>query len=809
VTDDRAQAPRPPVPALYAVGAVLLLDLALAAVFVQVRLVDGGRSPSSPMALDLLAYYHLNMRHAFAWLGDGVLPLWNPHQSCGAPFAATIHQGFVYPLYLPYLLLDAAAAFEVHLMLHLALACLGVTLVCRHFGLGWAASAVAGVVYGYQGGMMIKVYFPDFLASAAWIPWTVLTVDRALDDPSPRRAAQLAVVVALSLLGGHGLQFHYFTAWALVPFLALRALQITRRAGGRALIAGGVALVGGAGLGALMAAVRLVPLAELLLESWRPPGQFSMDVLGATAITPDGFAQSLFSPEPPIIPRAPFSPIDGWRQAYAGVVPLALALLGLAAWRQRGLAVALAAAGVAAALYAFGTAGFLYPLVFHTPGGNWFRGVDRALIVFGFAVAVLGGAGLDVLLGAGASKESTAPPRRGAIGWAAAMVALVLALGMWLGQPEGRLRLAVYLLAGAVLLGGIVWTARGRPLLLGLLVVLIAADLFHAQRFAGALPSALGGYYDRYGDFFAAIAQRQRYDRTYVWSNFGWGEPLFFHSDIAKAGLVHGVYLPTDYEPLVSQRLADYLNALGTPVPLPIGPIGYLRFEPSADNIGLLDLLGVRFLLMDDAEEARLRRDYPPLLERAQRILQRAGVSLYEYAEAMPRAFIAPEVTVVPADQTLHRMRGADLRRQAFVEDAGFPGLQRGSEAAAGEAEIVRYEPNRVEVDTETTAPGLLVLTDQYYPGWQAWLDGTRVPIYRTDYLFRGVLVPPGRHRVEFTYRPLSWLLGAAASALGLAIFVVLFFIPPRTRTRTHPRTRTRTRAGDVPCTSMCTSTST
>jgi len=60
------------------------------------------------------------------------------------------------------------------------------------------------------------------------------------------------------------------------------------------------------------------------------------------------------------------------------------------------------------------------------------------------------------------------------------------------------------------------------------------------------------------------------------------------------------------------------------------------------------------------------------------------------------------------------------------------------------------------------------VLTDAYYPGWRALVDGLETPIYRADLLFRAVYLPAGQHRVEFIYDPLSFKLGAAISLAAL-----------------------------------------
>ena len=110
------------------------------------------------------------------------------------------------------------------------------------------------------------------------------------------------------------------------------------------------------------------------------------------------------------------------------------------------------------------------------------------------------------------------------------------------------------------------------------------------------------------------------------------------------------------------------------------------------------------------------------------------------------------------------------------------------SAAPAGEAEIVRYAAEEVVIRIHSDRPGLLVLSDAYYPGWQATVDGEAAPIYPTNVLFRGVPVPAGEHAVIFTYAPSGWPLGwglAAAGALlmaGLGVLSVQGFRRGRSR---------------------------
>ena len=72
--------------------------------------------------------------------------------------------------------------------------------------------------------------------------------------------------------------------------------------------------------------------------------------------------------------------------------------------------------------------------------------------------------------------------------------------------------------------------------------------------------------------------------------------------------------------------------------------------------------------------------------------------------------------------------------------------------------------------------PRLLVVSEMYYPGWRAYVDGVETPMFRTNYLFRGVVVPSGYHVVRFAYLPTSVLAGAAVSALALIVAGVLLY---------------------------------
>jgi uncharacterized membrane protein YfhO len=104
----------------------------------------------------------------------------------------------------------------------------------------------------------------------------------------------------------------------------------------------------------------------------------------------------------------------------------------------------------------------------------------------------------------------------------------------------------------------------------------------------------------------------------------------------------------------------------------------------------------------------------------------------------------------------------------------------------------VRFQPNEVVIETEARAPGFLVLTDSFYPGWKAFVDEGEQPIHRANYLFRAVRVPAGRHTVHFRYEPTSFRAGAAISLTALAGLLLIAWAQRR-------RGRDPKRPGEVP----------
>jgi hypothetical protein len=123
-------------------------------------------------------------------------------------------------------------------------------------------------------------------------------------------------------------------------------------------------------------------------------------------------------------------------------------------------------------------------------------------------------------------------------------------------------------------------------------------------------------------------------------------------------------------------------------------------------------------------------------------------------------------------------LRVFDPRAVGWIDVGTMRELARylpGGAARPYETVKVTYpDPQRVELVATLESPGLVVLSDVYYPGWELTIDGRPAPIYKVNLIMRGAAVDAGTHRLVYSYRPRSFLIGRIISLVGLAALVLL-----------------------------------
>jgi uncharacterized membrane protein YfhO len=200
----------------------------------------------------------------------------------------------------------------------------------------------------------------------------------------------------------------------------------------------------------------------------------------------------------------------------------------------------------------------------------------------------------------------------------------------------------------------------------------------------------------------------------------------------------------------------------------------------------LLDLLGVKYLIGTVADEQEIA------MHNFRKVFEDGGHAVYENLQVMPRVFLAsnyegpPDVFGSEPETVKERVQMEKERRKLIPQkllsgDFDFRNviiLEKPSPISAqfgpGMAEIVSYKPQEAIVKTVSPEPKLLFLSDNWYPGWKAEVDGDETEIWRANYTFRAVPLVPGEHEVRFFYEPRPLMVGLAVSALSLIMLVFL-----------------------------------
>jgi hypothetical protein len=156
----------------------------------------------------------------------------------------------------------------------------------------------------------------------------------------------------------------------------------------------------------------------------------------------------------------------------------------------------------------------------------------------------------------------------------------------------------------------------------------------------------------------------------------------------------------------------------------------------------------------------------------------RGTLAIVLHPTYFPRAFFLYRTLILEEDEARERfMRSPefDHRTTAIIDRPLHVSLAQPDSTPGWSARFSRYGNNSMALDVRTDRDGLLVLSEIWYPGWTATLDGKDTPVYRTDHSLRGIVVPAGSHAVEVTFSPDSLKRGAVITggALGLCFTLI------------------------------------
>ena len=729
---------------------------------------------------DLSRFFYPLREFSASQFLTGKVPLWNPYIQCGSPHLAELQTCVFYPLSLVYSLLPYPQAFNYFIVIHIFLAGLFTYILMREWGHSEYASFLSAVVFMFSGYMISVINLLASLASVVWLPLVILFYERAVKKDWVKNSVITGIFMALMFLGGEPIVL-YITFFILILMAGLRPKPMT------------LAIAVFLGL----ASFQIIPFLEFLKHTSRN----LMDFNEASMWSMPAYALSeLFFP---YLSESDYIYKDYWtRQSwlvvyYMSIVTVIFALISLKfdATKRRKAVFYILAAGL---VLSFGRYTPVYYFLYNfLPGFKLSRYPIKFFFMAAFSLAILAGMGMDYYK-AHAKKD----PGFGrflkqvlAFGFMLALFYLTVNLNFYeicgilkkmilninsgfaaridridqiviTGLSNIRRGIGLFMFLSVVMFFGIKKRVSMNAVLVFILLIALV-DIFTANKNVYQnmaikeflKPGSTVEFLQRDKSLFRIFNSPAtlRQNMFVPEKDYFEGNSALMERVVSNRGVSFGIYDAYGYGSLYNRRQEEIVDII-------------VRSNSPRDT-NLLNLLNVKYVISPKDFSV----DGYKMLEKNKK------VSIYENENFLPRAFLVEKTVVIKDEkEILKRLKSKDFNpaSEVILEEVveQYSSGERAERVSREEsADILKYEPNYVEVEAYIDAPGFLVLSDTYYPGWKALVDGKLNRIYKADYTLRAVYLEPGKHIVKFTYDPFSFKIGSIITLATIGVLLGLW----------------------------------
>jgi hypothetical protein len=746
----------------------------------------GGKFLAGPNSDQFVAGYAFREFGASVLKATGHFAQWNPYLFGGMPYIAAMHGDIFYPTFLMRMVMPTDAAMTWSFMLHLFLAGFFTYRFLRASRYGFYPSLFGGVAY-MMSGQLASLVSPGHdgkLSVSALFPLTLWMLTLGMRRNVRWSWGVLALTVGLAVLSPHPQLLQYLLL-ASAAFTIHLAVSEARRGGvsRRTVFARMAFALGAVAIGLAMGAIQYLPVREYV--SWSPRAGGLSDY--ATAVSYAWPTKELFDAYLPQFTGM----IDAYwgenaihlHSDYIGAVVLLLAgaaFLGLRRDPRRGFIIFWSVTFVIALLWALGGHTPFYRIPYAIiPGTKYFRAPATVFFVGTMALAVLSATGAERVL-----TRSVNP--RYALAWLAfgVLVAIMGVTGILNDFAQSfapdEMVDSVIANAHAVTMGA--WRS------LAFVFLAVVVTLVYRR---GKLPLAVAGW------SLAALAAVDSWTIIRHYWVFSPPAAVTFKSDAAieriqkdpKPSRVVTIELEQnprrdinlEGDGLMIHRVRSVLgyhgNQLGRYNELLQKDEGF----PQIFNPRVWQLLNVRYLLTNSRE---VDRYFPGAEWVIGPVRDAAGtdVFLYRLPGENPYAWVTPIIVKAEDESVLRTLfdRGFDVRTAGlFAADAEVTGVDSLTALPlplATSAAVTHYEAGRVSLELSEPAPrgSALIVSENYFPGWRARVDGKPARLGRANYTLMGVELPQGGRKVELEFDDVAYEKGKLITILALTLALVL-----------------------------------
>ncbi len=689
---------------------------------------------------------------------SGQIPLWNPYSFAGTPLLANYQSAVLSPFNILFFIFPFVDGWSLLVLLQPFLAGLFTYAFVRALRRSEVASLISAVSFMFCGFMTSWMSYATLGYAILPLPLALYAIEKYHLTKKIKFLILLSLSIPLSFFSGHfQISIYFLLFTALYIAFKLISTEDTKSF---------LRLVMFTFFGLLLSMPQLLPSIEFYTQSFRS------DNFQKGEVIPLFYLPTLFVPDffgNPVTRNDWFGHYAEWN-GFIGVIPLMLALYAFTVKKKKEI-IFFSIAGVIAILFALDTKLIDFLIALKVPVLST-SAASRVIVVYSFMFAVLSAFGFDALM----QDIKTRNFRKVYI-----FISIILAIFvlLWIAVlfkisiPPDKIAIA----KNNLKLSTLIFTAGS--------VVLILAALNKKLLFVGSLVILVLVSFDmlRFSTKWQPFDPKNLvFVETPTTSAFSKVSGMHRTMSNLEAGIAdyYNLLSLEGYDALYIQRYGEFAASI-TDGELKQSYRSVVMFPKNSKNTpAMMNLLGTKYVLHKNKDYKKGWTfpvwDYP--MGQFEEIYKDREYKLYENKRTFPRAFLVGDYQIEKDSQKIiDRLisKDFDLRKEIILEEDPKSVQVKGN---IGTAEIYKYASNEINIEVSATQHGFLFLSDNYYRGWKATVDGSPVKIYRADYSFRAIPVTSGKHLVRFTYQPLSFMLGVWIAALGGLGIIIISLLP-------------------------------
>jgi hypothetical protein len=753
-----------------------------------------GAIPSKDQYFDVI-------RELYPWktlvvqdLKKGNIPLWNPYNFSGAPLLANFQSQVFYPLTLIYFILPQISAWTVMVISQPILGSIFMYLFATEIGLTSGAALFAAFLFNFSSFANIWMEFTTVWHTILWLPLLLYFVERSVKQKKLTLWQQLLFMFALfsSITGGHPQDFIntflFFIIYMVVRIFTIKGLTNKEK---MLFVLNPFSII--ITIPFCLASPQLLPTIELfknsarvthdyvfiinnlIVQLWQLPLLFVQDFYGNPATKSNIFGDYILKTLSIgvtgfiFVITTLFTRKRTWHKTFFVVGTLLILLLTVR--------------NPISELF------YHYPIPLLSTGTP-----TRVLFVLMLSLSILAGIGFDEVL----QLKKYIPSKALLLVWFIFGILWFIVLkhpgvaGVVLSPTaiSTMKRAMIFSTALAGFVSIVISASFYRKNILYIVIVICIGELFYSfTKFNSSVPPLFVFPQNNLMSFLKSqpgINRYWGYGTGQIEANFASQEHLFSPDGTDPLNLGwYNKFIQSSTDGHIANSFTRTTRSDAKILP------GYGETElPSNEyRLRVMDALGVKFIL-DRVENPKDNRTFPE--NRYKIIWRQDDWIVLENLLAAPRIFLTSDVRGYSGEDDFEKQFFApsfNPGKTVLLQSADFKNLPVLHESS-GSASLVSYTPERIDMQVWSDSQKFLYMSDTYDTGWVVLVDDKQTRVYKTNYAFRGIIVPRGQSKISFLYRPKSFTAGVAVGLIGIISLIIYTIFLKRKSTDKEPPTR-------------------